>query len=143
MLTVDKMKIYFPVVTTDTMIFLCHHTYSQIITFIFYTQRWTTLYICSACICLLPDLQKLMRALGFLNFFLEFFCFFHTSKNGYIFLHTAVALRKTWLLHKQIKNRALQLIKIVLGNVIKARFLLQICSLTIQLQCLKLKIDNY
>ena len=45
MLTVDKMKIYFPVVTTDTMIFLCHHTYSQILTFIFYTQRWNTLYL--------------------------------------------------------------------------------------------------
>ena len=37
MLTVDKMKIYFPAVTTDTIIFMCHHTYFHILSLIFYT----------------------------------------------------------------------------------------------------------
>ena len=56
--------------------------------------------------------------------------------------YTAVGLRKTSLLHKQIKNHATLAYKNSVSKCYQDVFLLQICSLTIQLQCLKLKINN-
>ena len=64
------------------------------------------------------------------------------SCQQYIDVSTAVAVRKTWVLHKPIKNRPTLAYKNIVRKCYEDMFLLQICSLTIQIQCLKLKINN-
>ena len=66
----------------------------------------------------------------------------YSRRNCQKYVHTAVGLRKTWLLHKQIKNRATLPYKISVRKCYQGLFLLQICSLTIQIHRLKLKIYN-
>ena len=56
--------------------------------------------------------------------------------------HTAVAVRKTWVLHKPIKNRPTLAYKNIVRKCYEEMFLLQIYILTIQLHRLKLKINN-